>query len=607
MPDNTVSIVFEANTTPFLQAFKDINKELESASSSAGPSNFGKGIEEGAKKAGAAAKGASEHVGLFGKAAEGAKEKMKGFGEEIASTVFKYVGLVGIVEAAIHAFELASDKQAISVRLQNILGEGATEVSEGLEVANKKLSYSYGELGASVQKLSAAGIPTEKLVEDVSQLGERARIAGVPLESMVELYARISMKGEEGMVSIREMNELAMQSADQRVTALAREYSGLERTLELTNTRIAKESELQQRAHTSAMQQEADARSVASAHMSAVNLFAEATGADKEAFSSFKAYGAGSSQTRLGGQLQKQYAGGEQEIAEESGVSMQEVQAAVAKGQISAAQLVSENEKRVSRLQETADKADERAQKAKEQAATDLQAQNVLTEKARQQAIPQAVGSLLTMPSAEVDKRLHAQQGTAEGKLQRDKADLERAGEALGGPLVEHLDELKVAVIGLTTAMVFSRMSANLSSAVAAGEGRALGAASAAAAGGLGAKGPGMFAGAMQSGGVALMTGLTVQAASQMSDLEKHPEKYGEAAERKELEKSSSQGRAFWQKLFEKGTKGDWGGVIDNIMTGKVSGAGTSAAGNDAGITHLKALVDATKEQTGLLRSIFLT
>jgi len=293
MADNLIKVVFEADTSSLKQGFKDVNDQLSSVSATPATKDFGKGIEEGAKKASGGLKEASESMGLFHKAGEAAQEKVKEFGGELLKFGAASLGIGSAFEVIKHSLDLAMEAETFHAQMTNILGDAqkANTVALAVEDISGKLAVSEGRVEASVKTLVMHGMASEKATELVDVLGASAKATGGSMEDLVDIAGRIAMKSEEGVISARELNRLVA-GLGPEFEDVRKEYEGMDLALKQSNEHLGdllkgyqRIYELQDRGKTAerlaATELREDSRKVEAREKAAKDTFSEKTGETK--------------------------------------------------------------------------------------------------------------------------------------------------------------------------------------------------------------------------------------------------------------------------------------------------------------------------------------
>lgn len=295
MPDNLVNIIFEADTSQLKTSFAQVEGELKSLGSGGGKAaNFAKPIEEGAKKASSAIKETGEHLSVFGKFSEHAQEQTKEFGGELMKFGLAAAGIGSAFEIVKKSLDLAMEAETFHAQMTNILGdvEKANVIELKVEDISNKLAISEGRVEKSVKSLVMHGVASEKALELTEVLGATAKATGGSMEDLVDIADRIAMKGDEGVLSARELNRLAA-GLGPEFDQVRKEYEGMDFALHQSNQQLEDTLKYKQRIYgeenrnrdaerLAASELREDSRKIAAQEKSAKDTFSEKTGETTE-------------------------------------------------------------------------------------------------------------------------------------------------------------------------------------------------------------------------------------------------------------------------------------------------------------------------------------
>ena len=270
MPENLVKVVFESDTSALKASFAQVEGELKSLGAGGGGkavADFGKPIEEGAKKASSALKETGEHLSVFGKFSEHAQEQAKEFGGELMKFGLAAAGIGSAFEVIKHGLDLAMEAETFHAQMTNILGdaEKANVIELKVEEISDKLAISEGRVEKSVKSLVMHGVASEKATELTEVLGATAKATGGSMEDLVDIADRIAMKGEEGVLSARELNRLAA-GLGPEFDQVRKEYEGMDFALKQSNQKLEDTLKYKQRIY------EQENRTLAAERLAATEL-----------------------------------------------------------------------------------------------------------------------------------------------------------------------------------------------------------------------------------------------------------------------------------------------------------------------------------------------
>lgn len=472
MAENLIRVVFEADSSALKKAFKEVDAELGGVS--------GKGVEasnkmaEGIKAVGTKAKESTEHLGIMGKAAEKGQEIVKDFGSELVKFAAGGLGIVAAFEMVKKSVETSMESETMHVRLTTIIGDAdkAKEAIERVEKASDEMSTSRAEGLAAMQTLLTAGTPFEKTDYVIKGLEADVKLYSGSLQEVTEIYAKMQLKGDEGILSVREMNKL-VQFGGAAAREAATKYAEMDHELEVNNALVERNLVVQQRAWRAAdearaasrlveSQELSDMREVADRRTAAASIMAKATGEDKAAFALFETkLSSGVATYQKPGKdplsreqaLAKQYEGGAKELAATSGYSRDEVNAMIKSSEVTPEMLISENQKAIMRGRSESDKALSRERGVSDKAeavgrrgiSEDVSDQ--VLEATKQEKIDKRALARKAMDAAiditpGKEEALERERGTTAGKAEAVKAGTENIFEVAGDSITEFFKRL---------------------------------------------------------------------------------------------------------------------------------------------------------------------